>query len=80
MGDATSHGGRVETGAPASSAMDRAVARKGDRCSCPVPGHQDCTIAEGDAAFIVDGRPAFDGHRTSCSAVLIAATDRSGTP
>ncbi|MGD7392083.1 PAAR domain-containing protein, partial [Ralstonia pseudosolanacearum] len=49
VGDATTHGGRVETGAPASTVMGRAVARKGDRCSCPVQGHQDCTIAEGDA-------------------------------
>ncbi|WP_247319451.1 PAAR domain-containing protein, partial [Ralstonia pseudosolanacearum] len=35
VGDATSHGGRVESGAPASTVMGRAVARKGDRCSCP---------------------------------------------
>ncbi|MCL1620868.1 PAAR domain-containing protein [Ralstonia pseudosolanacearum] len=79
VGDLTSHGGRVETGAPASSVMGRAVARKGDHCSCPVPGHQDCTIAEGDAAFIVAGQPAaFDGHKTSCGAVLISSVPESG--
>ncbi|MDB0529652.1 PAAR domain-containing protein [Ralstonia solanacearum] len=79
VGDLTSHGGRVETGAPASTAMGRAVARKGDRCSCPVPGHQDCTIAEGDAAFIVAGQPAaFDGHKTTCGAALMSSALSSG--
>ncbi|API76492.1 MULTISPECIES: PAAR domain-containing protein [Ralstonia solanacearum species complex] len=79
VGDATSHGGRVESGAPASTVMGRAVARKGDRCSCPVQGHQDCTIAEGDAAFIVAGQPAaFDGHTTTCGAVLISSAPASG--
>ncbi|MDO3515043.1 PAAR domain-containing protein [Ralstonia pseudosolanacearum] len=59
--------------------MGRAVARKGDRCSCPVQGHQDCTIAEGDAAFIVAGQPAaFDGHTTTCGAVLISSAPASG--
>ncbi|MFC0130642.1 PAAR domain-containing protein [Ralstonia solanacearum] len=79
VGDLTSHDGRVETGAPASTVMGRAVARKGDRCSCPVPGHQDCTIAEGDAAFIVAGQPAaFDGHKTMCGAVLMSSALSSG--
>ncbi|AMP40274.1 MULTISPECIES: PAAR domain-containing protein [Ralstonia solanacearum species complex] len=79
VGDATSHGGRVETGAPASTVMGRAVARKGDRCSCPIQGHQDCTIAEGDEAFIVDGQPAaFEGHKTSCGATLLPSTPASG--
>ncbi len=77
--DATSHGGRVETGAPASTVMGRAVARKGDRCCCPIQGHQDCTIAEGDEAFIVDGKPAaFEGHKTTCGAVLISSLAASG--
>ncbi|MCD9227684.1 PAAR domain-containing protein, partial [Ralstonia pseudosolanacearum] len=40
---------------------------------------QDCTIAEGDAAFIVAGQPAaFDGHKTSCGAVLISSVPESG--
>ncbi|MEF2251119.1 PAAR domain-containing protein, partial [Ralstonia solanacearum] len=43
------------------------------------PGHQDCTIAEGDAAFIVAGQPAaFDGHKTTCGAVLMSSTPGSG--
>uniref|UniRef100_UPI002AC35884 PAAR domain-containing protein n=1 Tax=Paraburkholderia bannensis TaxID=765414 RepID=UPI002AC35884 len=34
VGDATSHGGRVETGSAASEVMGRAVARLVDRCVC----------------------------------------------
>ncbi|WP_321838962.1 PAAR domain-containing protein [Paraburkholderia bannensis] len=79
VGDATSHGGRVETGSAAGEVMGRAVARLGDRCICPIQGHQNCVIVEGDSAFIVDGRPAaFDGHKTSCGATLISSLSSSG--
>lgn len=79
VGDATSHGGKVITGADASKVMDRPVARQGDLCICPIEGHQNCVIAEGDSAFIVDGKPAaFDGHKTSCGATLISSVPSSG--
>ena len=79
VGDATSHGGQVLTGAPASQVMRRPVARKGDLCICPIQGHQNCVIAEGDENVIVDGQPAaFDGHKTSCGAVLISSVPTSG--
>lgn len=79
VGDATSHGGKVITGADASKVMDRPVARQGDQCICPIEGHQNCVIAEGDSAFIVDGKPAaFDGHKTSCGATLISSVPSSG--
>ncbi|RQH07106.1 PAAR domain-containing protein [Paraburkholderia dinghuensis] len=81
VGDATSHGGRVETGSGTSKVMDRAVARKGDRCICPMRGHQNCVIAEGDPEVIIDGAPAaFDGHKTSCGATLISSVSTSGRP
>lgn len=38
VGDAISHGGRVQTGAPASNVMGRPVARKGDLCICRCRG------------------------------------------
>ncbi|RQT03687.1 PAAR domain-containing protein, partial [Burkholderia contaminans] len=38
VGDVHSHGGRVETGASNSEVMGRAVARQGDRCTCPLHG------------------------------------------
>jgi len=34
-----------------------AVARVGDVCSCPIRGHDKCTIAEGDPHHVVDGVP-----------------------
>ncbi|WP_080418622.1 PAAR domain-containing protein [Burkholderia ubonensis] len=77
MGDVHSHGGRVESGAANSEVMGRPIARVGDRCTCPV--HGECVIVEGDTAFDVEGSFAsFDGHKTSCGAVLISSVSTSG--
>ncbi|WP_196248092.1 PAAR domain-containing protein, partial [Ralstonia solanacearum] len=49
-------------------------------CSCPREGHHDCVIIEGDEHFKVDGVPvAFEGHKTSCGATLIATVTSFGT-
>ena len=78
VGDATSHGGKVLTGAADSKVMERPVARVGDECECPIGGHNHCVIVEGDPNFIVDGKAvAFDGHKTSCGAVLISSLSTS---
>ncbi|EMD9441058.1 PAAR domain-containing protein [Burkholderia cepacia] len=77
VGDVHSHGGRVETGAANSEVMGRAVARQGDRCTCPL--HGEVVIIDGDAGFDVEGASAsFDGHKTSCGAVLISSVPTSG--
>ncbi|MDR8032065.1 PAAR domain-containing protein [Burkholderia cenocepacia] len=77
VGDVHSHGGRVESGAANSEVMGRAVARIGDRCICPI--HGECVIVEGDLDFEVEGSFAsFDGHKTSCGAVLISSMPTSG--
>jgi uncharacterized Zn-binding protein involved in type VI secretion len=79
VGDATSHGGQVITGSAIGKVMGRQVARQGDQCVCPMQGHQNCVIAEGDPSFVVDGKPAaFDGHKTSCGATLISSVPSSG--
>jgi uncharacterized Zn-binding protein involved in type VI secretion len=79
VGDSTSHGGTVETGKAQSIVMRRAVACVGDRCTCPVSGHDDCVIAEGDPNVLIDGGAvAFDGHKTSCGATLISSVRTSG--
>jgi uncharacterized Zn-binding protein involved in type VI secretion len=79
VGDSTSHGGRVETGREQSLVVERAVACVGDRCSCPMAGHHDCVIVEGDPQLRIDGVPvALDGHKTSCGAVLISSLASSG--
>lgn len=79
LNDPTSHGGKVLTAAPHSTVLGVAVARKGDKCSCPMPGHGVCKIAEGDPKVLIDGVPvAFDGHRTSCGATLISTARDNG--
>jgi uncharacterized Zn-binding protein involved in type VI secretion len=79
VGDPTSHGGRVLSGAARSTVLGVAVARQGDRCSCPQRGHGNCVIAEGDPKVLIDGVPvAVEGHRTSCGAMLISTLADSG--
>jgi len=79
LGDPTTHGGKVVSAAPKTKVMGVAVARKGDRCVCPIPGHGTCVIIEGDPKVLIDGVPvAFDGHKTSCGAALITTMPKSG--
>jgi len=79
LNDPTTHGGKVIAAASNTTVMGVAVARKGDRCFCPIQGHQACVIAEGDPAVTINGVPvAFDGHVTSCGARLISTATNSG--
>ena len=79
LNDPTSHGGKVTSAAPKSKVMGVAVARKGDQVSCPHRGHSGCVIAEGDPKVLIDGiAVAFEGHKTTCGAVLIATMPTSG--
>lgn len=79
VGDPTSHGGSVLTGAEKFEVDGRAVARVGDTCICPIEGHQVCFIAEGDSNFMVEGRAvAFDGHKTTCGATLHSTATNFG--
>ncbi|MBU9217320.1 PAAR domain-containing protein [Burkholderia gladioli] len=79
IGDATSHGGKVVTGRNTSTVMGRAVACVGDRCTCPMSGHEHCVIVEGDPQVLIDGvAVAFDGHHTSCGTTLISSVPSSG--
>lgn len=73
LGDPTSHGGNVVSAASNVSVMGVQVARLGDYCTCPIRGHTGCTIVEGDSTHTINGVPvAYEGHRTSCGAVLIS--------
>lgn len=79
LGDATSHGGKVVAATGSSIVYGIAVARQGDACICPIPGHTGCVIAEGDPMVTLGGIPvAFDGHKTSCGATLISSVLTSG--
>ena len=74
LGDSTSHGGKVvKVAAEHYTVGGIPVAGVGDLCSCPIPGHSECTIVEGNPEHTVEGAPiAYEGHKTSCGATLIA--------
>lgn len=79
IGDPTTHGGRVVSAASNYSAFGKPVARVGDQCVCPIPGHQVCFIVEGDSSWTIDGRAvALDGCKTSCGASLISTLGQVG--
>jgi uncharacterized Zn-binding protein involved in type VI secretion len=76
----TDHGGKVEAVTSTSYMVNgKPVARVGDQCSCPKKGHDGCVMAEGDPNFIVDGLAvAFEGHKTSCGALLMSMVPNFG--
>lgn len=74
VGDPTSHGGKVvESGAPNFTVGGKSVCLVGDKCDCPIKGHQVCVIASGNESHIVSGKAvAYDGDKTSCGAKLVS--------
>lgn len=74
VGDTTSHGGKViESGAPQFVVSGKAVVLVGDKCICPMTGHQNCTVIRGNAKHQIGGNAvAYDGDKTSCGATLIS--------
>lgn len=75
VGDRTSHGGVVITGSPFTDVDGKAVARIGDKVTCPQKGHGSVTtIVTGDLTAIIDGQPvARHGDKTACGATLISS-------
>jgi uncharacterized Zn-binding protein involved in type VI secretion len=80
LGDATSHGGKVVDVSATHFTVDGVpVARVGDKCSCPIRGHDNCTIAEGDPHYVIDGiAVAHEGHKTTCGAALVPSIENFG--
>jgi len=72
LGDTTSHGGKVvNVQANHFKVGGIPVACIGDACSCPVSGHNGCTIASGSPRHHVRGVSiAFEDDVTSCGAKL----------
>lgn len=70
LNDPTSHGGKVASVTATHFTVGGiAVARVGDKCTCPL--HGVGTITEGDPHHTIDGiRVAYEGHGTSCGAKL----------
>ncbi|MYM90769.1 PAAR domain-containing protein [Rugamonas sp. FT82W] len=77
VGDPTSHGGNVLSSSVGHFTVGgKAVVVVGDKCSCPVNGHQNCTVATGSSTHMVNGKAvAYNGDTTSCGATLIATVD-----
>jgi uncharacterized Zn-binding protein involved in type VI secretion len=78
LNDPTSHGGKVVGVAATHFTVGGvAVARVGDRITCPL--HGDGTIVEGDPHHTIDGmRVAYDGHQASCGATLLSTVSNFG--
>ncbi len=74
LGDPTSHGGKVISSSASHVTVDGiAVALVGDKCTCPIQGHQACTVASGNSHHTVEGiAVAYEGATTSCGATLIS--------
>jgi len=74
IGDKTTHGGEVQTGSDTMIFEGTGVARKGDKVSCPIKGHEPATITQGNPDFLDQGIPAaFHGHKCSCGCTLISS-------
>jgi uncharacterized Zn-binding protein involved in type VI secretion len=75
LGDATSHGGKVVSSSATHYKVHGVpVACVGDTCSCPIPGHDNCTITTGSLHHLIGGKHvAFDGDELSCGAKLISS-------
>lgn len=75
LGDATDHAGKVVSASPTMSYGDIAVARKGDRITCPQhPEVRPNVIEEGDEEITDEGVPvARAGHRCTCGCHLISS-------
>jgi uncharacterized Zn-binding protein involved in type VI secretion len=74
VGDPTSHGGKVvNTSASELLVSGKPVALIGDRCMCPMTGHQNCVITSGNSSHTVNGKAvAYEGDKTSCGATLLS--------
>lgn len=71
VGDTTTHGGTVLTGAPTRRIMSLPMAHLGSDVVCPI--HGATKIITGQRHALVDGMPlAVEGDLTSCRAFLIA--------
>ena len=81
LGDATSYGGKVVSCSATHFKVHVVpVACVGDKCSCPVPGHTDCTITAGSPHHLIKGkRIAVDADELSCGAKLISSVKHFST-
>ena len=71
LGDPTTHGGKVVSATTGYVMFGKEVAGRGDKVTCPRPGHGVVTIVEGDPVWTVNGKNvALEGHKCSCGSSL----------
>lgn len=79
VGDRTTGGGEVLTGAPSTFINNIAIARVGDKASCPKHGGF-FDIVTGDDTFLIDGQPlARHGDSLACGCRLLASRQSTVT-
>ncbi len=72
MGDMTSHGGVIVTGAMRTTINGKPAARMGDFHSCPIPFHGVTPIVTGSPDSLTEGRPdARVGDFAGCGAMIV---------
>jgi len=75
LGDISSHGGVIITGASRTFDNGMPVARMGDLHVCPIPGHGVTPIVTGSNKTLVEGKPlARVGDSTGCGAVIVSGS------
>lgn len=79
VGDSTTHGGTVITGASLANVNGCAIACVGDKVSCPLlypnqKPHGVNAIVDGADNYLINGIPAaVEGSKTECGCRLIAS-------
>ncbi len=75
MGDMSSHGGVIITGAARTVVNGKPVARIGDLHACPMPFHGVTSIITGSEDTMTEGKPnARIGDMTGCGAVIVTGS------
>ena len=80
VGDSSSHGGVIVTGAARTLVNGRKAARKGDLHVCPIPGHGVRPITTGSPNTFIEGKAAARvGDQVACGAVIVRGSPNTFT-
>jgi uncharacterized Zn-binding protein involved in type VI secretion len=80
VGDRTSHGGVIVTGAARTFVNGRKAARKGDLHVCPIYGHGIRQITTGSQNTLIEGKAAARvGDQVACGAVIVRGSPNTFT-
>lgn len=75
MGDISSHGGMIITGATRTIVNGRPVARMGDLHVCPIPGHGVTPVISGSLDTMTERMPnARLGDVAACGGVIVTGS------